>query len=504
MKFSLPQSTKNWMTLIGATISLIALFLIFFLFVVSVIFNQGGSYIGLVMYIILPAFLIVGLILIPVGMLTYNLKIQRLGITKDKKLPVIDFNIVQHRNAFMIFAIGTVLFLFVSAVGSYEAFHYTESVEFCGTICHEVMTPEYTAYQNSPHARVKCVECHVGSGADWYVRSKLSGLRQVYKTVINDIPRPIKTPIKNLRPAKETCRRCHWPEKFYARTLRLNRHYLRNEENSEWDISLIMKVGSEFSALGLSEGIHWHINPNVLIEYAATDYARQEIPWVKYTDLKTGKETVFVSEDNPIEGSELDTLEIRTVDCMDCHNRPSHKYNPPEYFINDAITAGNISKELPEIKNIAFEVCTEEYRTTEEAMKIIEEKIYEFYEENYPEVIEEKTDLLESSIDALQKIFRQNVFPEMNVRWDKYPINIGHTKSMGCFRCHDDNHFSEEGEVISMDCNLCHSIIAQGNPENLQLTTIDSSLTFIHPGDEVDEEDWRDEFCSECHEGDGP
>ncbi|NOX18657.1 MAG: cytochrome C [Chlorobi bacterium] len=504
MKLKLPRSTHNWTTVAGATIASISFFLILFLFIISVVLNQGGSYIGLIIYIILPSFLVLGLILIPIGMLRYRSKFKDEEGDQEKRLPYIDLNIPRHRNAFMIFIAGTVILLFISAIGSYEAFHYSESVQFCGTTCHNVMIPEYTAYQNSPHARVRCVECHVGSGVNWYIRSKLSGLRQVYKVITNTVPKPIETPIKNLRPARETCEECHWPQKFYARTFRTNRHYLRDEENTEWDIGLEIKVGSELSAFGLKEGIHWHINPDVKIQYAATDEKRQDIPWVKYINQKTGKEIIFESEDEPLAPNMIDSLEIRTIDCIDCHNRPSHKYYAPEYFINDAITAGNISKDLPEIKSIAIEVCSEKYNSTDSAMIGIQSNIEDFYKENYPEVIEDQADELAKAIVGVQNEFKQNIFPEMKVRWDEYPINIGHIKSKGCFRCHDDNHVSESGDVITKSCDLCHSIVMQGQPSRLQKTTMDSTLTFIHPGEDVEEDDWRESLCSDCHEGDGP
>src|SRR5512147_2459048 len=105
------------------------------------------------------------------------------------------------------------------------------------------MNPEFTAYRLSPHARVACVDCHVGTGATWYVRSKLSGLRQVYAVLTNSYDRPIPTPITDLRPARETCEECHWPEKFYARQLRNTKHYLTDSANTEWNISLQMKIG---------------------------------------------------------------------------------------------------------------------------------------------------------------------------------------------------------------------------------------------------------------------
>jgi amino acid transporter len=282
MKLRLPESARNWISLTGAMIAIISFFMILFLFVLVLILDQESSYVGLVIYIILPAFLIFGLILIPIGMLSYRKKIKERG----EDWPKVDLNDVKHRNAFFIFVVGTTIFLFLSAIGSYQAFHYTESVEFCGTTCHNIMIPEYTAYQNSPHARVACVDCHVGSGANWYMRSKLSGLYQVYATMVDNYPRPIPTPIKNLRPARDTCEKCHWPEKFYPQSLRVERHYLNNDENTAWDIYLNIKTGGTFAELGLDEGIHWHINPNVEISYISGDEKNLTIPWVKYNNKK--------------------------------------------------------------------------------------------------------------------------------------------------------------------------------------------------------------------------
>ncbi len=506
MKFKLPETTKNWTSLVGATIALVSLFIVIFLLALTIAFDQGGSYLGLLIYIVLPAILIAGLLMIPIGMLRKRKQLKDAGVQEfiEKPLPFIDLNNQRHRNAFGVFIVGTVVFLFLSAFGSYEAFHYTESVAFCGETCHDVMKPEFVAYQNSPHARVKCAECHVGEGVDWYVRSKLSGLRQVYKVIIDDVPKPIATPIHNLRPARDICEKCHWPQKFYSRTIRTERHYLRDEESSEWDIDLVMKVGARFDALGLDEGIHWHINPDVKIEYVATDDKRQEIPWVRYTNLATGEVEIFESEDEPLEAGELNSLEIRLVDCIDCHNRPAHNYNPPEFFINTAITAGEISRELPEIKAIATEICSEVYSTTDSALLGIRNGLEEFYAENYPEIVEEKNDELQQAIKSIQTRFSKNIFPEMKVRWDEYPINIGHIKSKGCFRCHNDNHVSESGKVISRDCNLCHSINSQGPPDQMMKTSINESLVFVHPGDDVEQEDWEESLCSDCHEGNGP
>lgn len=500
MKMKLPHSVYNWVSLIGATIALISFSMIVFLFAVSVFINEGATYLGLVIYIILPSLLVFGLILIPIGMY-FKSKKEKKGEVQDLRWPIFNLNEERQRNAATIFIIGTTIFLFATAIGSYEAFHFTESNQFCGEICHTVMAPEYTAYQSSPHARVKCVDCHVGTGADWYVRSKMSGMYQVYAVLADNYPRPIPTPISNLRPAQETCEQCHWPEKFYAHKLKVQRHYLSDEKNSEWDIHMLMKIGPDNSALGLAEGIHWHINPDIKIEYKSSNDSRQSIPWVKYTNLKTGEEHIYLNEDEgDIEG--LDTLEARVMDCVDCHNRPSHNYKPPAFFVNNALTAGTMPKELPGIKSLSMEICGTEFSTMDSAMQYIEQTINEHYESNYDSIYTNHKDLIDKAVVGLQNEFKRNIFPEMKVRWDAYPNNIGHVEFNGCFRCHNDLHVSDEGRMISKDCNLCHTIIAQGPSEQLVRTTNDVSLDFKHPVD-IDEM-WRDGVCTDCHTGLNP
>lgn len=494
----LPRSFYNWTSLVGAIIALISLFMIVFLLAVSVFLGEGSSYLGLVIYIVLPVFLILGLILIPIGMII-KLKRAKKGETeKPRKWPYIDFNYNRHRNAFMLFAVGTTIFLLLSAVGSYEAFHYTESVEFCGTVCHKVMEPEYVAYQNSSHARVPCVDCHVGSGANWYVRSKLSGLYQVYAVTLGDYPKPIPTPVSNLRPAQETCEQCHWPEKFYARTLRIEKHYLADEQNTEWDITLQMKLGAAYSALGLEEGIHWHINPNVKIEYMVNPEGhRDTIPWVKYTNLETGETYTYTDQEQFNDQYEQGKMEVRTMDCMDCHNRPSHDYSTPIRFVNEAMTAGLIPKELPDIKIVAMDVMNRDYPTRDSAMKTIESEVSMYYEYMHEDIFENDPGLIRKAIDGLKDKFSKNIFPDMKVRWDAYPNHIGHLEFNGCFRCHNDRHSTKEGRVISMDCNLCHTILSQGNPDSLMVSGLEESLEFVHPNDP--NQAWKEVLCAECH-----
>ena len=497
MKLRLPKSYYNTLSYAGTAIAFISLFMFIFLYVLSSISSLDKAYVGIVIFIAIPAFIIIGLVLIPIGMILRIHKRKKEGAMPPKELPVLNLNLARHRNGTIIFTIGTLMFLFLSALGSYEAYHFTESNTFCGTLCHNLMIPEFTAYQSSPHARVTCAECHVGTGANWYVKSKLSGLYQVYATLTNSYPRPIPTPIENLRPARETCEECHWPQKIYGKQQRKEFYYLPDEENTCWEIDMLLNTGGGNPALGQSSGIHWHINPDIQIDYITTNEKRSSIPRVIMTNLKTGEQVIYNDEDEPFAENEAEFSEKRTMDCIDCHNRPSHIYRDPSKFTNIALAAGQMDTILPMIKQAAVEACIQEYETTEEALEGVAAQLQSFYQDNYPEVIEKNPAALEKSITGLQNAFSQNMFPEMKVRWEYYPEHIGHMISEGCYRCHDGNHVSESGQTISNKCDDCHIITAQGSSNDMQYASSVQSLDFKHPVD-IGEE-WRETGCYECH-----
>ena len=491
----LPKSFYSWTTIIGAVLSAISFLFIVFTLAISFIFpSEGGSYLGLFTYIILPVFLVIGLAMMPLGTVRKMRKDKRREIQREVKFPIVNLNDPSQRKVVFIFLVGTAIFVLFTALGSYEVFHYTASNEFCGTMCHSVMEPEYVTYHGSAHARVQCVECHVGSGASWYVKSKLSGLYQVYSVIAKAYPTPIETPIHNLRPAQETCEKCHWPQKFYDPKFVTKKHYLTDEENTEWNIQLLMKTGPQHSAMGLSEGIHWHINPDVKIEYTSNS-KRDTIVEVVYTDLSTGKTRVYKDDVNSIESSPA-SHQTKSMDCLDCHNRPSHDYLSPTHFVDNEITAGNISKSIPEIKLIAMEVLIKEFPTKDSAMSYISFKINKYYSDYYEEFYENNKPLLEDAIAAIQDGYKKNIFPFMKAQWNKYPNFLGHIESMGCYRCHNDNFKSEDNHIISKDCTLCHSIKAQGPAGDMEYANADSSLIFNHP---FEMDDWKEMACFECH-----
>lgn len=492
----LPKSFYSWTTISGIVLATICFLLIVFTLLISFIFpSEGGGYLGLFTFIILPVFLIIGLIMIPAGTIRKAKRDRENLIDREVKFPVVNLNDPAQRMVVGIFLLGTTAFLMLTALGSYEVFHYTESNEFCGTMCHSVMEPEYVTYHGSAHARVKCVECHVGSGASWYVKSKLSGLYQVYSVIAKAYPTPIETPVHNLRPAQETCEKCHWPEKFYDPKFVTKKHYLSDEENTEWNIQLLMKTGPEHRAMGQSEGIHWHINPDVIIEYTTSTRKRDTIIEVRYTNLSTKETRIFTDTKNQ-EISDKAELETRTMDCLDCHNRPSHDYLSPSHFIDNAITSGEISTGIPEIKSLAMEILAREYPTTDSAMATILSKVNNYYQNNYEEYFNDNQLIINKAIFAIQEGYNNNVFPFMKAQWNVYPNYLGHVESMGCYRCHNNSFTSNDGHMISQECTLCHIIKAQGSVGNMEYAIADSSLIFNHPHDM---DDWKEMKCFECH-----
>jgi hypothetical protein len=494
----LPRLAYNMISAAGAVIAAVTALLTLFMLGISSLANITNPYLGVFIYMILPPVFIFGLLLIPIGMWREWRRFQRGGELGEYKWPYIDLNKKSHRNAFFIFISCTLIFIIAGAVISYQAFHFTESVKFCGTTCHNVMQPEYTAYQNSPHARVPCTECHVGSGAGWYTKSKLSGLYQVYAVITKVYPRPIPTPVKNLRPAQQTCEQCHWPRQFYGAQQKQFNHYKYDSTSTSWPINMLIKTGGGDPRTGQAAGIHWHMNIGFLVEYIARDERRQEIPWVRVTNNETGQVTVYQDESKPLPADSIALLKPRVMDCMDCHNRPSHIYHAPDNAIDLAITTGRIDRSIPEIKKVAVEAMAQVYSTYDSAMAGISETITGYYQQNHAETFDVMRDKIEKAVKATQDEFSHNIFPFMKVRWSEYPANIGHFYSVGCMRCHMGNHKSEDGKTVTHDCTACHNILMQGGTAT-QFTTTEQGLEFQHPEDIGDA--WKENGCFECHSG---
>jgi hypothetical protein len=260
---------------------------------------------------------------------------------------------------------------------------------------------------------------------------------------------------------------------------------------------MLMKISPNYNTTGLSGGIHWHINKDMRIEYVSGSKDRESIPWVKFTNLKTGDVQIFQDTENMLTQKALDTLEHRTMDCMDCHNRPSHSYKSAPVFVDEGLIKGEIPSELPFIKKIAMNVLKGPFTDKDSSFRYIHDSIYNFYKVKFPDIFANKKHLIDKAIAGIENEFSLNVFPYMRASSNKYLNHIGHLESDGCFRCHSARHVSKQKKVISKECNLCHSFITQGTAGKMLYTTFDKTMEFMHPVDVKDK--WKTYLCTECH-----
>ena len=477
---------NNWISASGAVIAVGALFAFFLLFGMEVTASDSSPYLGILTFMVAPFFLIVGLVLILVGWLVDRWYLKKTGKTSAFLKFSLDFSKPRERRKFLLFGAGATLFMFLSALGSYRTYHFTESNQFCGEVCHVVMEPEYVTYKQSPHARVACVDCHIGEGAQWYVKSKIDGLYQVYATMRDIYPRPVPTPIESLRPAQDTCEKCHWPQVFTGNLDRHFQSYLSDSENTPFTTRLILKVGGGDPRLGKVEGIHWHTDPRNKVEYIALDEDRQDIPWVRLQREGEGESTFIRDGFDDME--ELRNHEVRTMDCIDCHNRPAHVLLSPNEAIDQSFSLGRLDREFADLKYVAVALLEGDYASEAEAHTAIREGLLEEYG---------KEEGVEDLTSELLRIYEANFFPQMNADWSHYPNNIGHKNWAGCFRCHGGEHYEvASGEPMQANgCNSCHTILAQGSGEQLaQLSP--AGLEFEHPDFDV-----SGMLCSDCHSG---
>jgi hypothetical protein len=271
---------------------------------------------------------------------------------------------------------------------------------------------------------------------------------------------------------------------------------MSDEKNTRFDIDLILKVGGGYIDTGPTSGIHWHMNIANEVYYIASDKMRLEIPYVKTVD-KDGKVEEYFSTETKLTEAEIKKGELRRMDCIDCHNRPSHNYHAPAPSVNHLLSLNLIDKSLPFIKSLSVDVLDYPYTNNKIAMDSIAIKINDFYSINYPEVHKSKTNEIKQAILELQRLYSRNYFPEMNVSWTKYPDHNGHMFSPGCFRCHDGKHISNTGKVISFDCNACHSILKQKFENQTEMVSL-NGLTYTHPVDIG--EAWKQMICTDCHD----
>ena len=463
----------------------------------AIVSPATNPYVDIVGYIVLPGILVIGLVLTPFGILVKSWRLHRRDPEQKVafRFPHFDLNDPMQRRVAKLVVGGTFVLLPAVGVSSYHGYHYTDSAGFCSKVCHEVMEPEATTYEYSAHARVSCAECHIGEGASWFVKSKLSGTRQVLAVMRDSYSRPIPPAIRHLRPARETCEHCHWPKKFFGAQLREIVYFTSDEQNTRHEIDMLLNTGGGDETMGRREGIHMHMALVGTVKYVATDDRLQEIPWVEYTDA-AGNVSVFRSDDKP-SSDPLPDGQLRQLDCMDCHNRPAHKFRAPSDAVDLFLDVGRIDPSLPYVKREAVAALCQPYPDTETAVDRIGAALAEFYRGEYPEVWRERRIAVNKAIDGVRDIYRQTIFPRMKVDWRTYPDNIGHKISPGCFRCHEGKHVNQDGETISHACDVCHTFL---NPVERGVgRAVVERGDFVHPV--ALEGSHATLRCDKCHDG---
>jgi len=454
------QLGNNWLTLAGTALTTSSAFvLVWFWFMELTSPRQIHPYMGILIFIIFPVLFILGLVLVPVGIL--RLRHQR-RVAGEEILPLQAVDFKQPGVRRILTVVGVLTFINVSIMGTagLKGVEYMDSNQFCGLTCHSVMSPEYTAFLDSPHSRVGCAQCHIGHGAPALVKAKISGTRQLFAVAFGTYSRPIPSPVEHLRPARETCEQCHWPQKFTNDKLIVRKKYADDEANTATTSILLLKIGGHTP--NGTTGIHGrHLDAMERISYVTTDHRRQEIPKVIYRD-DNGKLIEYVTDDfKKLPKEKLDKATTRNMDCIDCHNRPTHAFQLPDRAVDKALSEKRMSADLPFLKKKAVELLKVDYADQKVAAAKIPVDLAEYYRTTYPEIYKQKRAQVDTAGEVVKAIYLRNVFPEMKITWGTHPNNIGHEEAVGCFRCHDGSHTAADGRTIKGDCDTCHTILAQ-------------------------------------------
>ena len=387
-------------------------------------------------------------------------------------------------------------------VGAAYGWEYTNSPEFCGTACH-TMPPEYTAYLTSPHARVDCVDCHIGKGfiAERITR-KAGDARHIFATLFHTYEFPIHA--RDLRPARETCEKCHFPEKFSDDSLREIKRFANDAANTPQSTYLVLKTGGGSERLGLGRGIHWHIENQV--DFLPLDPGEQEIPYVRVT-ADDGTVTEYVDIESDFDIDSIDPEDLVEMDCITCHNRITHLVLTPEDTVDQLMNGGLISSSIPEIRRLAIDVYGRPYESVQMGLNGIA-GLSGYYQTYHPEYYAENRADVDAAIAMLQAAYQSSVYPEQNSDWNSHANNIGHKDFPGCLRCHDGKHLTDQDEAIRLECNLCHSIPVVAGPDdfvaNLEVSRGPEPESHLNPNWITLHRNVFDPTCENCHTTDNP
>ncbi|MDD5308382.1 MAG: NapC/NirT family cytochrome c [Deltaproteobacteria bacterium] len=463
-----PLLWTNWITIIGTIVTTVTgCFLV--LAMTADLLSPLEPYLAAAIFMVGPMLFVSGLVIIPIGVAIEHRLARHRRTAEPHPLAIsirAAFEDRKIRSRATLIGFATLANIIIVAGSGVKIVSFMDTPSFCGQVCHKVMNPEFAAYERSAHSRVACVRCHIGPGASWAVRAKIDGLRQVWAVATNTYSRPIPSPVHTLRPARDTCEQCHWPAKFTGSRVALRTHYQDDEKNSPAVNALVLHIGGEDPRTHVYKGIHWHVSPDVEIRYEALDDKREHIG--KVTRLDKGKVTAVFEP----AGAGGPVKEERTLDCVDCHNRPSHAMDRSAAAALDrAFGEGLLDPRVPFLHAVAKKLLTRSDVDRGKAEDVFYEGLGEAYSSEHPQV-KPSQGALRNAAKGLAGLYRANVFPDMGVKWGTYVNHLGHggdeKDRRGCFRCHNEEHKTKDGKAISQDCGLCHDLLAMDeSPDNL-------------------------------------
>ncbi len=453
--------SANWIARIGVGLAVGGLIVFLFFEILMVTGAIANPYFDLIIFMTFPPLVLLGIGLTLLGWFQYRRQQRKQGLTERALLKkrfhesYLQPRAFGTRIAWMVLGLSTVVVLFLLGATT-QMLGFMEKPSFCGSACH-VMNPEWTAFQDSPHRNVACVQCHVGEGMEALVESKADGLRQMINEARGVYSRPIPTPVHQLRPANETCQDCHWAKDDVGEVVKVKPRFKTDEDSTRLYNTVALRVGSGKGERGV---IHWHASDDAEVRYASVGDAREEILWVETEDPE-GNVQRYENQAPNVARQATGEEHTRQMDCIDCHNRVAHVFHDPAKGIDDLIADDRIDRSLPFIKAKALALTTNDYPTKEVAADRIGNGLRSFYRENYPEVSRSKTVEVDAAADALQQFYARNIHPEMNVSWKTYADHRGHdAPGLGCLRCHNRKMVNDEGQALPYDCDFCHSILA--------------------------------------------
>jgi hypothetical protein len=459
---------RNPVTLLGALMAVVAFGGLVFFVLVEFMRREPGPYLGMLVYIGLPAVLVAGLLLIPAG-IWWEVRRRAAAASRGEEPPPalqLDFGNPKHLAGVLAFAAATVAILATLGATGYGAMEFMESTTFCST-CHTVMQPQLEAHERSPHAEIDCTACHIGpgagpigTGAGRYFEAKIGGLRQTLAVIAGTYDRPVHAPDAALDTVARTCEECHSPTENYGLTLEVYRTFLADERNTPHESVLAFRVGDG------TEGIHWHATAKVYYEPA--DEQRSAVLWA-------GVETDDGLDEwvNPEASIGESAGKRRLMTCIDCHNRVGHRIPTPEELVDEALAEGRLDRSLPYLKREALRILEADGTVTDAGLLHYQwsqqdwfDQLADFYRREYPDVFARKRSAIEDAVAELRRLSRELLYPEMRTSWLTYPDNLEHPQANGgnpgCFRCHGTLVNVRTGERLAgtfggSGCLACHN-----------------------------------------------